>query len=87
MQTQQAYLMATSIEHCMSVTRQPFNLDVIENVNTIVVLDNEERTVMLASVTPPDEKVVVHLNGIDHNITVQSLFNTIQTQAVAWCNI
>lgn len=83
----QSHLIATSIEHCLSLTKQPICLDHLEDVNVVVVFDNDERTIMLASVKPPNTSVTVLLNDVVHNITIQDLFNTVQNQAIAWCEI
>ena len=89
---QQAYLKATSLEHCAQYIKYDYNLSVLPNANVLAVL--QVGAVMLFEIdrngsnqSSPNREVQCYSfgNGVKTKRDIVEVFNLIQKQAVCWC--
>lgn len=82
----EAYLIASSFEHCMRYLPD-VDLNKLSHANVFAVLP--DGNYLLACVKPPElvSECYVHSRGVVVHARVEQIYEIIQTTATAWCEL
>lgn len=82
-----SYLINTSVLHCAEYLSVPVAYVKMPDATVLAVL--KEGNYLLANITPPNQNVLVYLHSRGDIITasVQQVYELIQSEGVAWCEL
>lgn len=82
-----SYLIATDVAHCAEYLSVPVAYVKMPDANVLAVL--REGNYFLANIRPPNQEVQVFLHSRGDIITasVQQVYELIQAEGIAWCEL